>query len=278
MRITRRGLLGSAGGLALVGAGCDYYASRIEPYRLDLAERTVPVAHLPAAWQGLRVALLADLHYAWKPTPDWFVRAFAAAAAARPDLILHVGDYFAGPHTIGPDFTSLLAGLPAPLGSYGVPGNHDYDHGIPLVLAALDQAGVTMVTNSHVLLRRGDDTLCIAGVDDLWHGRPDLDAALAGVPQGTCRILLCHNPDFAEDMPPAPRVDLMLSGHTHGGQVRLPIVGNVFSSVRYRKYTLGLVQGPHCPVYISRGLGLGGPHGLRFNCRPELPILTLTRA
>jgi hypothetical protein len=238
----------------------------------------VPVAHLPAAWQGLRVALLADLHYAWKPPRDWYVRSFAAAAAARPDLILHVGDYFCGPHGIGPDFSALLAGLPAPLGAYGVLGNHDHQHGLPRVLAALDQAGVTMLTNSHVLLRRGDAAVCIAGVDDLWNGRPDLPAALAGVGGDVCRILLCHNPDFAEDMPAEPRVDLMLCGHTHGGQVRLPFVGSVFSSVRHRKYTRGLVQGPHCPVYISRGLGLGGPYGLRFNCRPELPILTLTKA
>jgi len=133
------------------------------------------------------------------------------------------------------------------------------------------------VDNTHVLLHRGGDRLAIAGVGDLWADRQDLAAALAGVPEGAARVLLCHNPDYADHMPPRPRVDLMLAGHTHGGQVKIPFAGRWRLPIVNKLYAAGIVPGPHCPVYVSVGIGMVSLP-LRFNCRPELPIVTLRRA
>ena len=123
---------------------------------------------------------------------------------------------------------------------------------------------------------RGGAGLWVAGVDDLWEGSPDLAAALAGVPEAVPRILLCHNPDYAEQMQHTPRVDLMLCGHTHGGQVKIPFGPRPRLPIRHRRYAAGLVEGPCCQVYTSCGLGMVGVP-IRFNCRPELAIVTLRR-
>ncbi|MDD4062145.1 MAG: metallophosphoesterase, partial [Kiritimatiellae bacterium] len=158
-------------------------------------------------------------------------------------------------------------------------GNHDYWTDAPRVAASLESAGIPLLTNKHVLLRRDGDVLCIAGVNDVWSTNPppDAAAALAGVPQDVPRIVLCHNPDYAEVAPRDVRIDLMLSGHTHGGQVRLPFVGPLILPIQHRKYAEGLVQGPTCPVFISRGLGMVGVP-MRLNCKPELPLITLRKA
>lgn len=97
------------------------------------------------------------------------------------------------------------------------------------------------------------------------------------MPDTAPRVLLAHNPDYAEQMPASPRVDLMLCGHTHGGQIRLPLLGALALPIRHRQYAAGLVHGPQCNVYISRGIGMVGIP-IRFNCRPELALITLHRA
>jgi predicted MPP superfamily phosphohydrolase len=118
------------------------------------------------------------------------------------------------------------------------------------------------------------ETLRLAGLDDLWWGKPDLDAALEDVPTGEEVVLLSHNPDFAEEHPD-PRVGLALSGHTHGGQVYLPLLGAPWAPTRYgEKYLAGLVRGPASQVFVTRGLGEAGVP-LRFNCPPEINLLTL---
>jgi len=129
--------------------------------------------------------------------------------------------------------------------------------------------------NGAETISLGGDHLWLAGVDDMWWGRPDLNLALDDVPAGAAVVLLCHNPDFAEARPDG-RVGLMLSGHTHGGQVYIRGLGSRWMPSRYGdKYRHGLVQGPASSVYISRGLGEAGIP-LRVNAPPEVCLLTLT--
>jgi len=245
-------------------------------------EVTAPVVRLPAlapAWEGVRIAHWADLHWLWKPPASFYRRSVGLCNAACPDLIVCTGDFIYPPVGVREDLGELLSALRAPLGAYAVLGNNDHDYGQGQAVRRLvESAGVQVLSNRHVLLRRGGQELCLAGVDDLWHDRQDFDAALAGVNESTVRVLLCHNPDFAEALPARPRVDLMLCGHSHGGQVWLPGPLTPPSPIEHRRYMSGLVRGPRCMVYTSRGLGMNGPWAVRFRCRPELPILTLRRA
>jgi hypothetical protein len=141
----------------------------------------------------------------------------------------------------------------------------------------LTHGGIRVLDNSRVLLSRGKDRLAIAGVGDLWSDVQDLGRALGNLPESAARVLLCHNPRYAKEMPPRPRVDLMLSGHTHGVELKVPFRRRRRPVTRLRRrYAAGLIHAPHCKLYVSTGLGsVGLP--IRFNGRPELPIITLRR-
>ena len=146
-----------------------------------------------------------------------------------------------------------------------------------LTRRALAENGLTELTNTGVWLERGGSRLRLCGVDDWATGRPDLRRALGDTRLGDACLLLSHNPDFVEHIRD-PRVDLVLSGHTHGGQVVLPLIGAPVTASRYgQKYVHGLVQGPSARVYVSRGVGTIGPP-VRFGCPPEVTLLTLRQS
>ncbi|HUU59163.1 MAG TPA: metallophosphoesterase [Phycisphaerae bacterium] len=243
---------------------------------IEVTRPVIEIASLPAAWDSVRIALLSDIHYGPLVTLDRVRGIVALTNSLGADLIVLAGDLVRRSTDADPRLSAALSALRAPLGVYAVLGNHDYWRGVGPTVRALAAAGITLLYNSHRLLERDGARLCLAGVDDVWQGEPDLDAALARVPDRTVRILLCHNPDYAEQLPPAPRVDLVLSGHAHGGQIKLPVISRFFRSIRHRKYLAGLVRGPRCEVYVSRGLGVVGLP-IRFRCPPELPLVTLRR-
>ena len=249
----------------------------LETTWLAVTRPQVALAGLPPAWDGATVALLADLHAGNRLGWDYLRRVVGVVNDARPDVVALVGDFINWYGHATPELVEVLGELRAGEGRFAVLGNHDHRADPAGVTDALGAAGIDVLSNAHRLLSRDGQTLCLAGVDDYRRGRPDARAALTGVPQAAPRVLLCHNPDYAEDLPPALRVDLMLCGHTHGGQIRPPAGSAPFLSIRYRKYGQGLVRGPRCWVYITRGIGTAHLP-LRLNCRPELPILTLRRA
>lgn len=221
----------------------------------------------------LTVAWLADLHY------GPFIREGSLAAwvdttlALRSDLVLLGGDLvdYLQRGSLDP-LLEQLSRIQAPLGVWGVWGNHDHHRLGPMIgdfEVALDAAGVRILRNRGALVR---DDLFLAGIDDLRTGRPDLRAALAERPADVPCLLLSHNPDVLPAVPLS--VDLTLCGHTHGGQVCLPGVGAVVTSSRYgRRFVSGWVEGP-ARGYVSRGLGV--THlPLRLGCPAELTHLTL---
>ena len=170
-----------------------------------------------------------------------------------------------------------LAGLRAPHGVAAVLGNHDHWESAPLLREAFAAHGISEWCNAGRWIERGGERVWFCGADDLWEGQPDLPRALEGVGADDCAVLLAHNPDFAERFRDR-RVRLMLSGHTHGGQVRLPYFGApIIPSIHGRKYEMGLVNGPVCPVYVTRGVGVIFPP-VRFRCPPEVALLRLRRA
>lgn len=266
-------------GLGLAAGATALYATMVEPRWLQTTRTRIHHPTLPRALEGLRIALLSDLH-AGGVTPLSVVRRAARAAMReRPDLIALTGDFAADD---SPNFHRVLRALDelrAPLGVFAVPGNHDYAVGIERWHAEIARHPVIQdVTNTFVMRHLGVARLCIAGVDDLSRGRP----TLAELPPPTERdftLLLAHDPDQAERARRAyDQVDLIVSGHTHGGQVRLPIIGALRNPAeRPDLYDEGLRRRPWTQVYTSRGVGT--VHlPVRFLCRPEVTILELTAA
>lgn len=238
---------------------------------------SLPLPNLPVAFDGLRVAFLTDIHHGPYVSLDYVTSLVRTTLALCPDLIVLGGDYSSHESRyIGPCF-DVLGGLKAPLGVYGVLGNHDYVDGLSQTRSGFRRAGIMELTNAGVWLDRGTSRLRLAGVDDLWHGSPDLCSALGDARASDACLVLSHNPDFAE-LVRDPRVGLVLSGHTHGGQINLPLIGAPVVPSRYgQKYARGYVQAPATHVYVSRGLGTATPH-IRWNCPPELTLLTLKSA
>lgn len=261
----------AAVGMPTVGVGYGF----AEAGSVRIERRTVRVPRLPSAFAGLTVAFLTDLHHGPYTTLEFVAGVVRTTLSLQPDLILLGGDYsLRDRQYIAPAF-DVLASLSAPLGVYGVLGNHDYVHGLSETRAGMRRAGIRELTNAGEWLRLGGERLRLGGVDDLWRGSPDLAPALGDATPDDACILVSHNPDFAETLTDR-RVGLVLSGHTHGGQVILPGMTNPFVPSRYgEKYSHGLVEAPATTVYISRGLGLTGLP-VRYNCPPELTLLTLT--
>ena len=267
------------------GAGLFAYSFLVETRRFQVTRRVFPVRGLPQSLDGLLVAQLTDLHHGPFMSLGWIREVIATTNELAPDLILLTGDYVhQSPQYIRP-VTEALAALKANVGVLGVMGNHDWWEDGEETQRQWARVGLPLIDNTRMFVTRDRrlmsgavDGLCVAGVGDLWEGGPDYDAALQGVPPSVPRLLLSHNPDVAEDrrfLASRHRVDLMLSGHTHGGQVRVPGFGTPMVPSRYgQKYASGLVQGPACPVFVSRGLGTA-IMPLRFRVVPEIALIQL---
>lgn len=273
-RLTRRALLRSlvCGGTALAGG----YTTFVETRWLDVVRVTVPVPRLPTAFDGLTIAQLSDFHFGSFTIRAHIRNAVDAALGLRPDLVLLTGDYVSRLTEDEPDLIVAEMGrLAAPEGVWAALGNHDHYNGAKLVEAALTRAGIRVLRNAKGSVTRSGQTLWIAGVDDVLKRRHNLDQALHGVSTDDCAVLLAHEPDFADEAGLDPRVALQLSGHSHGGQVWLPLVGPLRLPPLGRKYPRGLRRVGGAWLYTNRGLGtMGLP--IRFNARPELTLLTLT--
>ncbi len=248
-----------------------------EASQIRLRRQNVAVANLPRSLAGTTIAVLADFHHGPFVGIGFIREAVRLANSLRPDAFALVGDFGHNGRLAArqlPPCLEALSHLRAPLGAFAVPGNHDMHQGAGIFREVVAATPITDLTNNSACLSSAGEGLWLAGVDDLWCGKPSLQAALARVPPGAAVVLLSNNPDFAEDSPDS-RVGLVLSGHTHGGQIYLPALGAPWAPSRYGdKYCGGLAQAPCSPVYVTRGLGEAGIP-LRLNCPPEINLLTL---
>ena len=230
---------------------------------------------------GLRVVQLTDLHHGPAMSLNYIREVIAATNALKPDLILLTGDYVHRSAAYIDPIVRELAELRASIGVVGVLGNHDWWESALLTRECFALAGIPLIDNDRVFVSSDrkftpDESrggLCIAGVGDYLEDRIRLDRALRDVPESMPRLLMSHNPDVVEYPPlvaSRTRIDLMLSGHTHGGQIRIPLLGTPIVPSRFgSKYASGLVQGPVCPIYVSRGIGTT-ILPLRFRVAPEI--------
>jgi uncharacterized protein len=278
--------------LALMGgAGAVIEGAGREPWTITEPGYKVAIKDLPPALDGLRIVQLSDTHLGPRVPASYLQKVIARAVELNPDLFLLTGDYI---HN-GTRHITAAAELFQPLVATGRPvvavlGNHDWYGSGAKMAAALTRVGITMVDNARTYLtptRTLTDSatgaaLCVAGLGDLMEDSIRVSKALDGVPAAMPRIVLAHNPDTAElpQLHPSrgPRIDLMLSGHTHGGQIAAPFVGPLIIPSAYgHKYAGGLANAPGFPVIVSRGIGMS-LIPVRLGVPPELVQVTLTRA
>jgi uncharacterized protein len=274
-RFLKRALL-AAGALGVTGAGWTLVSER---NWLRLQRVTVPCRGLPPALEGLTIGQLSDLHCGPYISAEQIRRGVEMVQACAPDLIVVTGDYISHGTRHLAACAAELAALRAPYGVYGVLGNHDlWTEDVPAVTKAVTGAGLHLLVNQSAPIEVKGTRWWLGGVADLWSGAPDLAATFAGAPADDFRILLCHEPDFA-DQAAAAGIALQISGHSHGGQVRLPFLGAPILPRHGRKYPIGLqpIDNTGSLVYTNVGLGVITPP-IRFGCRPEVTVLTLTAA
>ncbi len=261
------------------------YVRYVEPARIEVTRTEVRLEGLPPALDGLTIGHLSDFHCQPDDAIEWSSReAVRLVMAEAPDLIAITGDMFEVSELAG-ECAWQLEGLSAPLGVWAVPGNHDRAQRDPYayleapperveelreVLGAL---GVTLLVNESRTVEVEGAELAVAGVDDFAYGRDDAQAALAQVDGADVALLLAHTPDMLDD-PCARRADLVLCGHTHGGQIRLPRIGTPWAPVwRDRRRGSGLLRADGTLCYVTRGVA--SATRARFRCRPEIALLTL---
>lgn len=293
--ITRRtflklgaGVLGGGATAMMLGA---YYSVSVEPEWIEVVRQDVVLHQLAPDLVGLTIAVLSDLHVGEVVPASQVARAVALANELEPDLVALVGDFVTGAGGYAIACARELGALRAPLGVYGVLGNHDVWSDPRLIVEMLTRNGVQVLRDQVAHVQRGAATLALVGLEDAGQSgspsvSPDVFALrwreklavarrlLVSALGGDASILLVHNPDVNEFLEDEP-VDLALSGHTHGGQIVLPLVGPpLLPSSFGQKYAGGLVQAPSSLVYVTRGIGMTRP-AVRLNCRPEVTLLTL---
>ncbi|GAB4571710.1 MAG: hypothetical protein Kow0077_09140 [Anaerolineae bacterium] len=270
---------GTVASLGAVSVGASAYVTHIEPLRLEVTRLTVPLPNLPPAFEGYTLAHISDFHIGDWITPDQLWRMVTQVNALGPDLIAVTGDLASNEYPgWGRDVSHVLAALQAPDGVAVTLGNHDHWTHAPTVRQAVLDAGAHLLWNTHTEVQREGQTLYIVGVDDVWEGEADLNEALFEVPRAPVpTILLAHEPDYADEVAATGRIGLQLSGHSHGGQVRLPGIGAPILPYLGQKYDQGLYNIGTMRLYVNRGIGMTSPY-VRFNCPPEITVIRLTQA
>lgn len=273
MKLTRRGFLKWVGGAALGGLAGVGYVTQVEPEWLVVERQTIQLPNLPAALDGYKIVQLSDFHLYPFATLDLMQRTVQRTNALEPDLVVLTGDYVLETAASIFDLAPELAKLNPRHGIFAVLGNHDHWTDAAVVKQGLMAQGIELLHNKGALLN--DSQLFLAGVDDLWSGEPDIGSALAGWRAGIPTLLLAHEPDFADDFLLDGRIQLQLSGHSHGGQVRVPGLGPIVLPRYAQKYHNGLYQVGQGQVYVNRGIGVVDP-AVRLNCPPEITEIVLS--
>jgi predicted MPP superfamily phosphohydrolase len=262
------------------------YAVRVEPTWLELNQVDVPVADLPPAFQDFRIVQLSDFHCSRRVSPVYLGEAVDLAQDQGGDVIVLTGDFVHKGYRHVRHAAQALGRLRAPLGVYAVLGNHDYSVRSALglrryrqlyrvITEALRDQGIRVLHNEAVTLLRGQGSVHLAGVADLWSRTCDLERALGGLHSQDPCILLAHNPCTIERLRPHHRCDLMLSGHTHGGQINLPRLGRVTLGRNGKRFAAGMYRHRDTYLYVNKGVGFG--FRVRYGVRPEVAVLRLRR-
>jgi len=256
----------------------------IEPNRLVVHEQTITIDNWPRAFDGLRVAVISDIHAGGSFIDDQKLRLIVERTnQLHPELILILGDYMSSngwtSRRVEPEvFGAVLKNFSAPFGTYSVLGNHDNWYSSAKVRAGLEQNGIKVLDNEVLQIEVRGQSLWLVGLADQWTRalwtRPEsIEQTVAKVPEGQAMIAMTHNPDIFPNVP--QRVPLLLAGHTHGGQVRFPFIGSVVQSSEFgQRYERGHVFENNHHLFVTTGIGTSIVP-VRFGVTPEIVLLTI---
>ncbi len=277
--LNRREFLKVAG-LAVGGglvAASSYLAINDESQDPVVDQVPIRIKNLHPALEGFTLLQMTDQHLYPLTQPSLIKKSVAIANRLNPDLVVLTGDYVWQDLEAIDELAPILAGLDAKYGVFSTLGNHDYWLDADVISTTLEAAGLPVLVNQGLSIKHGKGSFYLAGLDDGWSGNPDLDATLEGAMPGDPVILLCHEPDLADRYALDGRVSLQLSGHSHGGQIRLPGLGALILPYLGRKYDLGFYKVNEMLLYTNRGLGVIS-EPVRYNCPPEITQFVLLRA
>ena len=282
IRTTRRQFLFSAAAAGAVAIAGD--ATLLEPNRPHIVRQQFSLSRWPERLNGFTIALLSDFHF----DPYFSIHPLHAAIpmvnSLRPDLIVLTGDFVTAP-VVGDDKKAafaaepcarLLSQMTAPRSLWAVMGNHDDATDVEHVTRALQAEKIRVLANQSEAIEHDGARIWLAGVNDVLSETADLSKTLHGVPADEAVILLAHEPDFADEASRFP-IDLQLSGHSHGGQIRMPFLPPLYLPSLAEKYFMGRYEVGRLKLYTNVGLGtMRVP--MRWNCPPEITFLTLQRS
>lgn len=279
---TRRRFIRLAAAAGVAALAVD--STLIEPNQPQIVRREIALRRWPVRLEGFTIAVLSDFHY----DPHFSVHPLRSAIGMvnglHPELIVLAGDFVSVPlfgnaaaaASAAEPCAQLLRQMKAPHGLWAVMGNHDCFTDSDRVTSALRTQGIQVLSNQSVAIERDGGRFWLGGVDDVLCGGADLSATLHDVPSDEASVLLAHEPDYADYVARFP-IDLQISGHSHGGQVRMPFMGPVFLPAMAKKYIWGLYKIGGLTLYTNPGLGTVNVP-VRWNCPPEITLLTLRRA
>lgn len=244
-------------------------------YDIEVTRHEVAIPNLPPSFDGYRIAFLTDTHVASFMRRNFYGEVVNQVKAFDPDLVLLGGDFVTWERHIPLMAEVLLTDLTARDGVFAVLGNHDYWANPKAVVAAMSARGVQFIVNRSVVIRRGGDAMSLLGIDEIYRGEPDLDSAFADADPAQPCLGLSHHPDIVDRLR-GRKLDLLVCGHTHGGQIRFPFFGSVIVPSKHEgRYASGFQRVGDVLMYVSRGIGAIPP--LRILCRPEVATFTLRR-
>lgn len=277
MKISRREFLkyttltlgaGAAGGLA-------YAILNNELLHPEVERIPILIKGLPRSLEGFRIVQISDIHLKPIVTLNLVRNTVQMVNSLQPDLIVITGDFVTRFISAIYELAPELGKLRARHGVFASLGNHDIWLDAAIIAQTLNTSGVSVLINQGVPVSVSGEVLWLAGVDDAMSGQPNLKAALKGIPSKAPAILMGHEPDPADDFSLDGRVKLMLTGHSHGGQIRLPGLGSPFKAPLAEKYDMGLYNVEDMWLYVNRGIGVITSVPLRLNCPPEISEFTL---
>ncbi len=270
-RLTRREFLVGVG----LAAGA-VYSTAIEPYLPRLERIRVSIPNLPQEFHGFQILQFTDIHRGPYVSEEKIIHGFELVKGENPALLVLTGDYVTF-YAKNADFVAkeIRQRFHPPFGIFAVYGNHEYWSDVKTVTTAFQKYDLPILVNEHRRIQKDGAEIYLLGVDDVWEGKPSVEKACEGVPSDAVKILLCHEPDYA-DIAREYSIVLQLSGHSHGGQIRVPFTKIAYYPYLARKYPVGLqrVENSQMWVYTSRGMGNGLP--VRFACPPEITVITLS--
>lgn len=279
-RINRRTFLkhsmSAVGSLGLLLGISGLYGIFGERYWNQLQTVRLAYRRYPAAFAGVRIVQFSDTHIGKYYSLKQLDRVVALVQRQEPDIICFTGDLFDSEYgVVSDDVIPVLSRLQAGMGKFAVLGNHDMRLDSGRVKDVLERSGFTVLVNANRSIERGNGHIRVVGIDEIFHGKPDLPLALRGIKKDEFVLLLAHEPDFADTSLAHP-IDLQLSGHSHGGQIRVPFYGSLFTPDLGQKYSMGLYafENSEFHVYTNRGIGTT-LFPIRFNCRPEITVFVL---